>query len=82
MTAARDLGVFETDVQKEFIFNRGTYVRMSWFRQTYDELVATGSYETSARVHMLHLVTCTLFANKSGVYIDARYVCLFSSLDI
>lgn len=26
---------------------------------------------------MLHLVTCTLFADKSGVYIDDWHMCLF-----
>lgn len=30
---------------------------------------------------MLHLVTCTLFADKSHVYIDAQYLWLFSRLE-
>lgn len=29
-------------------------------------------YEAAARVYMVHLITCTLFADKSGVYIDAN----------
>lgn len=55
---------------------------MSWLRKTYDELVEVGSYEVVARVYMLHLIACTLFVDKSGVYIDARYVGLLSSLDV
>ncbi|XP_058776355.1 uncharacterized protein LOC131650670 [Vicia villosa] len=30
---------------------------------------------------MLHLVACTLFADKSGVYIDVQYLSLFRALD-
>lgn len=55
---------------------------MSLLQQTYDEVVAAGSYEFAVRVYMIYLLACTLFADKSGVYIDAQYVCLFSSLDV
>lgn len=71
LTVARDLGVFEETMYKEFGINRGTHLRMSWLRKTYDELVAAESYEAATRVYMLYLVTCTLFADKLGVYIDA-----------
>ena len=39
-------------------------------------------YEAAARVYMLHLVTYTPFEDNPSVYIDARYVWLFSSLDV
>lgn len=38
-------------------------------------------YETATRVYMLYPVACTLFANKSHVYIHVMYMWLFSSLD-
>ena len=38
-------------------------------------------YEVVYRVHMLYLVVCTLFADIYGVYIDARYMWLLSSLE-
>lgn len=38
-------------------------------------------YVVADKVYMLHLVACTLFAEKSHVYIDARYMWLFISLD-
>lgn len=82
MTVARDLGVSEAAVQKEFGINRGAHIRMSWLRKTYKELVAAGSYEAVVREYMLHLGACTLFVDKSGVYIDAWYMCLFSSLEV
>lgn len=82
MTAARDLRVSEADVQKEFGINRDVHLHMSWLWKTYDELVAVESYEVAARVYMLHLISCTLFANKLDVYIDVWYVCLFNSLEV
>lgn len=45
---------------------------MSWLLERYDELVMTRSYVVSIRVYMLHLVACTLFMDKSGIYIDDR----------
>lgn len=82
MAAARDLGVSEPVVKNEFDINRGVHLHMYWFRNTHDKLVATGSYEVVAMVYMLHLVACTLFVDKSGVYFDARYMCLFNSLEV
>lgn len=67
---------------KEFGINMHTHIHMSWLLKTYDELVAARSYEVVAKVYLLHLIACTLFADKSGVYIDSRYICLFSSLDV
>ena len=49
MIVAQDFGVSEVDVQKEFTFNRGTHLRMSWLWQTYDELVVARSYEVVER---------------------------------
>ncbi|XP_058784417.1 protein MAIN-LIKE 2-like [Vicia villosa] len=44
-------------------------------------LTEFGRYQVAARMYMLHLVACTLFADKSGVYIDVHYLSLFSALD-
>lgn len=75
------LEVSEAEVLKEFSETRGYHLRMHWLRSTYAELVAAGRYQAAARAYMLHLVACTLFADKSGVYIDVRYLSLFSALD-
>lgn len=82
LTVARDLGVSKEVVLKEFDFNMGVHLRMSWLWDMYEELVAAYRYEVVSRVYMLHLVACTLFIYKSGVYINARYMWLFSSLDV
>ena len=77
MTAIRDLIVSNKVMQKYFSFNRGAHLRMYWLRKTYDKLVVV-----VAGVYMLHLITHTLFADKSNVYIDAWYACMFSSLKV
>ena len=65
-----------------FGVNRGAHHRMSWLQNTYDELIVIGSYEVVARAYMLYIVACTIFADKSGVYIDAQHVCLFGRLEV
>lgn len=74
MVALRDLGVTEEVVLDGSDFNKGDHLRMSWLQNRCDKLVEAHMYEVVARVYMLHLVTCTLFADKSHVYIDARYM--------
>ncbi|CAL5190516.1 unnamed protein product [Lathyrus oleraceus] len=71
LTVARDLGVSKAVVLEGFGFNRGVHLCMSWLQDRYEELVVAPSYEVVVRVYMLYLVVCTLFADKSGVYIDA-----------
>ncbi|XP_058754089.1 protein MAIN-LIKE 1-like [Vicia villosa] len=40
-----------------------------------------GRYHAVVKVYMLRLVVCSLFVDKYGVYIDACYLSLFSTLD-
>ncbi|CAL5190747.1 unnamed protein product [Lathyrus oleraceus] len=70
MVVVRDLGVTEEAVLEEFDFNRGAHLQMFLLQDRQEEPVDARMYEASARVYMLHLVTCTLFADKSHVYID------------
>ncbi|XP_058762512.1 protein MAIN-LIKE 1-like [Vicia villosa] len=64
------LEVDELAVLKEFDDTRGFHLRMSWLRRVYQELVDAGRYQAAAMAYKLHLVACTLFADKYGVYID------------
>ncbi|XP_058787682.1 protein MAIN-LIKE 1-like [Vicia villosa] len=75
------LEVDEMGVLKEFGHTRGFHHRMSWLRKVYQQLVDAGRYEAVARAYMLHLVACTLFADKSAYHIDVLYLTLFSNLD-
>ncbi|XP_058733211.1 protein MAIN-LIKE 1-like [Vicia villosa] len=74
------LEVDELVVLKEFGDTRGFNLRISWLRRVYQELVE-GRYQAAARAYMLHLVACTLFADKSGVYLDFWYLTFFNDLD-
>ncbi|XP_058733748.1 protein MAIN-LIKE 2-like [Vicia villosa] len=76
-----DLEVTQETVYDEFSYNRGLHLRMSWLMDSYHEYVAAQRYQAAARAYMLHIMTCSLFADKSGNYIDVWYLCLFSSLD-
>ncbi|XP_028206328.1 protein MAIN-LIKE 1-like [Glycine soja] len=44
---------------------RGPYVRLQWVRDIYERRCQAGHWKPAARVFLLHLLDCTLFANKS-----------------
>ncbi|XP_058756320.1 protein MAIN-LIKE 1-like [Vicia villosa] len=82
MQMVRDALEFdELVVLKEFGDTWGFHLRMSWLRKVYQQLVDAGRYEAAARAYMLHLVACTLFADKYAYYIDVHYLTPFSDLD-
>ncbi|XP_058775535.1 protein MAINTENANCE OF MERISTEMS-like [Vicia villosa] len=68
-------------VLKEFGDTQGFHLRMSWSRKVYQEILDLGRYQAATRVHMLHIVACTLFADKSEVYINVLYLSLLSDLE-
>lgn len=74
MTAIHDLGVTKAKVLEDFRFNKSVHFLISWLRDRYVELVQHSMYEVVARVYMLHLVGCTILADKSHVYINAKYM--------
>ncbi|XP_058754186.1 protein MAIN-LIKE 2-like [Vicia villosa] len=75
------LRVIVESVIKVFIFMRGAHFLLSWLRDRYGELVGHGMFEEAFRVYMLHLVGCTFLADKSHVYINAKYMWLFNRLE-
>nr|XP_004509810.2 protein MAIN-LIKE 1-like [Cicer arietinum] len=50
-------------------------------RATYDCLIQTNQFECAARTYLLHLVGCTIFADKTHARVEAKYVSLFIELD-
>lgn len=64
----------------DFKFMRGAHVRLSLLRDRYEDLVHRGMYEAAVRVYMLYLIGCTILADKSHVYIDAKYTWMFNNL--
>ncbi|KAJ1440652.1 Aminotransferase-like, plant mobile domain [Sesbania bispinosa] len=53
----------ETDI------TRGAYVRLGWLRDLYAHNVQQGNLDVATRAYLLHLVGCTIFADKSATLV-------------
>lgn len=60
-------------------YNRGTHFRLSWIRDAYVSLVEHAMYEAPRYICCI-LFDARFFADKSHVYIDGRYITLFTGL--
>ncbi|KAL5187232.1 hypothetical protein HKD37_05G012947 [Glycine soja] len=52
---------------------RGTYVRLAWLQDIYHGKCDARQWTLAARAYLLHLVGCTLFANKSVTHTSVDY---------
>ena len=76
------LGVSLSEAMLETDSTRGAHVRLSWLMDIYNrELANEERLQYAARAFLLHLVGCTLFADKSSTYIEVAYLELFRELD-
>ena len=57
-----------------------TYVRLSWLRYIYHSKCDVGQWTVAARAYLLHLVGCTLFANKSVTHMHVVFLDAFHDL--
>lgn len=71
MNDVHHLGVTEEQVVDKF-----RYIKSAHFH-----LVHQGMCEEVVRVYMLHLLGCTILADKYHVYIDVKYMWLFTRLE-
>ncbi|XP_014511740.1 protein MAINTENANCE OF MERISTEMS-like [Vigna radiata var. radiata] len=55
----------------------GAKVRLSWLRDIYVEHCEQQQWEYAARTYLLHLVGCSIFADKTGTSIRVSYLLLF-----
>ncbi|XP_006601578.1 protein MAIN-LIKE 1-like [Glycine max] len=53
---------------------RGPYVRLQWARDIYERRCQAGHWTAAARAYLLHLLGCTLFANKSATNVHVVYL--------
>ena len=67
------LGVDRAMACVELNQSRGAQVRLSWLRELYDNCCENELWEFAARAYLLHLVGCTIFANKSATYVRTHY---------
>ncbi|KAH1254075.1 hypothetical protein GmHk_04G010591 [Glycine max] len=53
---------------------RGPYVRLQWVCDIYEHRCQAGYWTAAARAYLLHLLGCTLFANKSATNVHVVYL--------
>ncbi|XP_006590158.1 protein MAIN-LIKE 2-like [Glycine max] len=58
----------------------GPYVRLSWLREMYQSRCRARRWVVAARAYLLHLVGCTLFANKSATHVYVVHLEAFRDL--
>eukprot|EP00256_Glycine_max_P050995 XP_006606745.1 protein MAIN-LIKE 2-like [Glycine max] len=52
----------------------GPHVRLSWLRDKYQSRCQARQWVAAARTYLLHLVGCTLFANKSATHVHVVHL--------
>ena len=52
----------------------GPYVRLSWLQDIYQHRCQAGHWTAVARAYLLHLLGCTLFANKSATHVHVAFL--------
>ncbi|KAH1192811.1 Protein MAIN-LIKE 2 [Glycine max] len=53
---------------------RGSYVRLQWVLDIYERRCQAGHWTAAAHTYLLHLLGCTLFANKSATNVHVVYL--------
>ncbi|KAH1253757.1 Protein MAIN-LIKE 1 [Glycine max] len=53
---------------------RGPYIRLQWVHDIYECQCEAGHWTAVARAYLLHLLGCTLFANKSATNVHVVYL--------
>jgi len=53
---------------------RGPYVRLQWVCDIYERRCRAGHWTAAACTFLLHLLGCTLFANKSATHIHVVFL--------
>ncbi|KAH1241622.1 Protein MAIN-LIKE 1 [Glycine max] len=68
------LMVSPESARAETIQCRGPYVRLQWVCDVYQCRCQAGHWTAAARAYLLHLLGCTLFANKSATNVHVVYL--------
>ncbi|KAJ1408949.1 Aminotransferase-like, plant mobile domain [Sesbania bispinosa] len=74
------LKVSHADAFTETEITRGAYVRLSSLRDVYNSNLQQKNLDATARAYLLHLVGCTIFADKSETTVRVTYLELFRDL--
>ncbi|KAH1254332.1 Protein MAIN-LIKE 2 [Glycine max] len=68
------------EARAETVHAHGAYVRLSWLRDVYENRCQARCWIVAACAYLLHLVGCTLFANKSLTHVHVVHLGAFRDL--
>ena len=68
------LEVSAVEVGAETIQCHGSYVRLLWLPDVYQMKIEACDWIVAARTYLLHLLGCTLFANKSATHVHVVFL--------
>ncbi|KAH1232241.1 Protein MAIN-LIKE 1 [Glycine max] len=74
------LEVSVEEARAETTLTRGAYVRLGWVRDIYETKCQVRRWIVASCAYLLHLVGCTLFANKSATYVHVVHLDAFRDL--
>nr|XP_027191564.1 protein MAIN-LIKE 1-like isoform X1 [Cicer arietinum] len=74
------LGATWEEACAEISYNKCAQYRLQWLRDLYSRLIQTNQFECATRMYLLHLVGCTIFADKTHTRVEAKYITLFIDL--
>jgi len=74
------LEVSREEARAETTQCHGAYVRLSWLRDIYQSKCEARHWTVAARAYLLHLLGCTLFANKSATHVHVVFLNTFRDL--
>nr|XP_012569119.1 protein MAIN-LIKE 2-like [Cicer arietinum] len=74
------LGATWEETCAEISYNKCAQYKLQWLRDLYSRLIQTDQFECAARTYLLHLVGCTIFADKTHTRVEAKYITLFIDL--
>ncbi|KAL5190975.1 Protein MAIN-LIKE 2 [Glycine soja] len=79
-TSTFRLPVSTEEARAETTLTRGAYVRLGWVRDIYERRCQARRWIVAARAYLLHLIGCSLFANKSATYVHVVHLDAFRDL--
>ena len=75
------LEVGRDEARAETVQCHRAYVRLSWLREIYHSKCETEHWTVAALAYLMHLLGCTLFANKSTTHVHVVFLDAFRDLN-
>nr|XP_012570460.1 protein MAIN-LIKE 1-like [Cicer arietinum] len=75
------LGVAYDEAVTETRTNRGASYSFEWLKAVFFKQRCDERYDCATRAYLLHLVGCSILADKSFTLVSAKYLFLFQDLD-